>query len=194
MSGKRQFDYDEAMTAATRLFWAKGYANTSLRGLLGAMKIGEGSFYNAFRSKQHLYRLCLQHYHEQLTRKRWEVFAGEPSVRKAIRLFYAAVLDDLDDPKVPNVCLMAASLSSDVLSSRKLRTYVLREMKTMQQMLETRLEQAKASGELRASFDCAVAAQIIVTYLQGFYRVVRVLHDRRQMEQQIETLLLGLGL
>jgi hypothetical protein len=61
-------------------------------------------------------------------------------------------------------------------------------------MLETRLEQAKASGELPAIFDCAVAAQIIVTYLQGFYRVVRVLHDRRQMEQQIETLLRGLGL
>jgi TetR/AcrR family transcriptional regulator, transcriptional repressor for nem operon len=194
MSGKRQFDYDEAMTAATRLFWAKGYSSTSLRDLLRAMKIGEGSFYNTFRSKQHIYRLCLQHYHEQLTRRRWEVFAGEPSVRKAIRLFYAAVLDDLDDPKVPNVCLMAASLSSDVLSSRELRTFVLREMRTMQQMLETRLEQAKASGELRASFDCAVAAQIIVTYLQGFYRVVRVLHDRRQMEQQIETLLLGLGL
>jgi TetR/AcrR family transcriptional regulator, transcriptional repressor for nem operon len=194
MSGKRQFDYDEAMTAATRLFWAKGYSSTSLRGLLRAMKIGEGSFYNAFRSKQHIYRLCLQHYHEQLTRKRWEVFAGEPSVRKAIRLFYAAVLDDLDDPKVPNVCLMAASLSSDVLSSRELRTYVLREMKTMQQILETRLEQAKGSGEVPAIFDCAVAAQIIVTYLQGFYRVVRVLHGRQQMEQQIETLLRGLGL
>jgi TetR/AcrR family transcriptional regulator, transcriptional repressor for nem operon len=194
MSGKRQFDYDEAMTAATRLFWAKGYSSTSLRDLLRAMKIGEGSFYNTFRSKQHIYRLCLQHYHEQLTRRRWEVFAGEPSVRKAIRLFYAAVLDDLDDPKVPNVCLMAASLSSDVLSSRELRTFVLREMRTMQQMLETRLEQAKASGELRATFDCAVAAQIIVTYLQGFYRVVRVLHDRRQMEQQIEVLLRSLGL
>jgi TetR/AcrR family transcriptional regulator, transcriptional repressor for nem operon len=194
MSGKRQFDYDEAMTAATRLFWTKGYSSTSLRGLLRAMKIGEGSFYNAFRSKQHIYRLCLQHYHEQLTRKRWEVFAGEPSVRKAIRLFYAAVLDDLDDPKVPNVCLMAASLSSDVLSSRELRTYVLREMKTMQQILETRLEQAKGSGEVPAIFDCAVAAQIIVTYLQGFYRVVRVLHGRQQMEQQIETLLRGLGL
>jgi TetR/AcrR family transcriptional repressor of nem operon len=194
MSGKRQFNYDKAMTAATRLFWAKGYSNTSLRGLLGAMKIGEGSFYNTFRSKKHLYRLCLQHYHEQLTRKRWEVFAGEPSVRKAIRLFYAAVLADLDDPKVPNVCMMAASLSSDVLGSRELRTYVLQEMKTMQEMLETRLEQAKTSGELPAIFDSAIAAQIIVTYMQGFYRVVRVLHDRRQMEQQIETLLRGLEL
>jgi TetR/AcrR family transcriptional regulator, transcriptional repressor for nem operon len=194
MSGKRQFDYDEAMTAATRLFWAKGYANASLRGLLRAMKIGEGSFYNTFRSKRHLYRLCLQHYHEQLTKRRWEVFAGEPSVCKAIRFFFAAVLDDLDDPKMPNVCLMAASLSSDVLSSRELRSYVLREMTKMQRMLEARLQQAKASGELPAAFDCTVAAQVIVTYLQGFYRVVRVLHDRRQMEQQIETLLQGLGL
>jgi transposase len=83
---------------------------------------------------------------------------------------------------------------STMEANAALRTYVLREMKTMQHMLETRLEQAKASGELPAIFDCAVAAQIIVTYLQGFYRVVRVLHDRRQMEQQIETLLRGLGL
>jgi len=51
-----------------------------------------------------------------------------------------------------------------------------------------------ASGELPETCDCAVAAQIIVTYLQGFYRVVRVLHDHRQMEQQMETLLRGLGL
>jgi TetR/AcrR family transcriptional repressor of nem operon len=194
MSGKRQFDYDEAMTAATRLFWAAGYSDTSLRDLLGAMKIGEGSFYNTFRSKDHLYRLCLQHYHERLTRRRWEVFSGEPSITKAIRLFFAAVLDDLDDPKVPNVCLMAASLSSEVLGSRELRSYVLREMKTMQQMLETRLQQARAAGELPASFDCAVAAQVVITYLQGFYRVVRMLHDRAQMERQIEALLRGLGL
>jgi hypothetical protein len=50
-----------------------------------------------------------------------------------------------------------------------------------------------ASGELPATFVC-VAAQIIVNCLQDFYRVVRVLHDRRQMEQQIETLPRGLGL
>jgi hypothetical protein len=49
-------------------------------------------------------------------------------------------------------------------------------------------------AKLPETFDCTVAAQIIVTYLQGFYRVVRVLHDHRQMEQQRETLLRGLGL
>jgi TetR/AcrR family transcriptional regulator, transcriptional repressor for nem operon len=194
MSGKKQFDYDEAINAAALLFWAKGYSNTSLRALLKAMRIGESSFYNGFKSKRHLYLLCLQHYHERLTRRRWEVFAAEPSVRKAVRRFFAAVLDDLDDPKVPNVCLMAASLSGEVLGARELRKYVLEEMRRMQALLCRRLEEGKAGGELPSTFNAAVAAEIIVTYLQGFFRVVRVLHARKHMELQIETLLGGLGL
>jgi TetR/AcrR family transcriptional regulator, transcriptional repressor for nem operon len=194
MSGKKQFDYDGAVDRATRLFWAKGYSNTSLRGLLRVMKIGEGSFYNSFKSKRQLYLICLKHYHEQVTRRRWEVFAAEPSVRRAVRRFFAVVLDDLDDPKVPNVCLMAASLSSDVLGSRDLKKHVLDEMHTLQGALVARLKAGKDAGELLRDFDAAVAAEVIVTYLQGFYRVIRVLHDRAHMERQIETLLRGLGL
>jgi TetR/AcrR family transcriptional regulator, transcriptional repressor for nem operon len=194
MSGKKQFDYEGAIHQATLLFWARGYSNTSLRALLGIMKIGEGSFYNSFKSKRHLYLICLKHYHERVTRKRWEVFATEPSVRKAIRRFFEVVLDDLDDPKVPNVCLMAASLASDVLSSRDLKSYVLKEMQALQSALVQRLQSAKAAGELARDFNAAIAAEVIVTYLQGFYRVIRVLHDRAHMEKQIETLLCGLGL
>jgi hypothetical protein len=104
------------------------------------------------------------------------------------------VLDDLDDPKVPNVCLMAASLSSDVLSSRALSAHVLGEMRTMRGMLLRRLQQAKAAAELPPKFDPEVATDVIVTYLQGFFRTVRVLHTRRQMEAQIAALLDGLGL
>jgi tetracycline repressor-like protein len=121
-------------------------------------------------------------------------FPSERLVRKAIRSFFAAVLDDLDDPKVPNVCLMAASLSSDVLSAKELKRHVLDEMRTLQGMLVQRLEQAKSAGELPDEFKADVAAEIIVTYVQGFFRVVRVLHDRKQMERQVETLLKGLGL
>jgi TetR/AcrR family transcriptional regulator, transcriptional repressor for nem operon len=194
MAGKRHFDYDGVLDRATRLFWAKGYSNTSLRALLSAMKIGESSFYNSFKSKKHLYLLSLKHYHEHVTKRRWEVFANEPSVRKAVRRFFETVLDDLDDPKVPNVCLMAASLSGDILGSRELRKHVLQEMQTLQQGLIDRLEQAKSAGELPDEFKAAVAAQVIVTYLQGFYRVIRVLHDRKHMEQQIEVLLKGLRL
>jgi TetR/AcrR family transcriptional repressor of nem operon len=194
MSGKRQFDYAAAVNAATLLFWKKGYSRASLRDLLHVMKIGEGSFYNCFESKKNLYRLCLKHYHDALTRKRWEAFAAEPSIRRAIRRFFAVVLDDLDNPKTPNVCLMAASLSNDVLSSHDLKKHVLADMQEMQDVLRRRLQQGRDAGELSNTFDSAVAAEIIVTYLQGFFRVARVLHDRQHLERQIETLLKGLEL
>ena len=99
MSGKRQFDYDEAMTAATRLFWAKGYSKTSLRGLLGAMEIGEGSFYNTVKSKKHLYVECLKHYNDTVSRRRLEALLSRESVKEGIRAFFKTVLDELDDPE-----------------------------------------------------------------------------------------------
>jgi TetR/AcrR family transcriptional repressor of nem operon len=194
MPGKKQFDPDKAVDQAVRLFWAKGYSNASLRDLLKVMKIGEGSFYNSFKSKKNLYLLCLKRYHATVTARRFAAFNAAPGAKQAVRRYFAAILDDLDDPKVPNVCLMAGSLSSDVLSARDLKDYVVAEMSALRQILVRRLADAKASGELPARFDAAVVADVIITYLQGFFRVVRVLHKRAEMEQQIEQLLLGLGL
>ncbi|MGA9669825.1 MAG: hypothetical protein WBQ94_11480 [Terracidiphilus sp.] len=45
-----------------------------------------------------------------------------------------------------------------------------------------------------ATVDPEVVAQMLVAYLQGLYRVIHVLHDRKQIERQIETLLRGLGI
>src|SRR5271169_6702858 len=110
MGRRRAFDYDQAIDRATRLFWAKSYTNTSLRDLLEVMQIGEGSFYNSVKSKKHLYLECLRHYNDTVTRRRWEALIAEPSVAQGVRAYFTAVLDDLDDPTVPNICLMAASL------------------------------------------------------------------------------------
>jgi hypothetical protein len=85
-------------------------------------------------------------------------------------------------------------LSGDVLAARDLREYVVAEMELFGECFTKRLNEAKATGELPESFDAAVAAQVIVTYVQGLFRTIRILHDRRQVEMQVEALLTGLGL
>jgi len=190
----REFDRAKAIERATRLFWAKGYSNASVRELMKVMRIGEGSFYNDLVSKKSLYLECLRHYNDTVTRRRWEALTAETSIRRGVRKFFEAVLDDLDDPKTPNVCLMAGSLSADVLSARDLARYVTTELQSLEGALVERLEAARESGELAHEFDSEVAAQVIVTFLQGLFRVVRVLRSRAEMERQIEALLAGLGL
>jgi TetR/AcrR family transcriptional repressor of nem operon len=191
---KLEFDYDKAIERATRLFWQKGYSNTSLRDLLKVMGVGEGSFYNTVKSKKHLYLLCLKHYNDTVSRRRLSALLSESSVKAGIRAFFRTVLDELDDPRTPRVCLLAGSLSSDVLSARDLGKYVVDEMQTFTRGFTERLEAGKAAGELPQDFNSEVAAQVLVTYLQGLFRVIRVLHDREQVEKQIDSLLAGLGL
>jgi TetR/AcrR family transcriptional regulator, transcriptional repressor for nem operon len=191
---RRAFDYDEAIERATRLFWATGYTDTSLRDLLEAMQIGEGSFYNSVKSKKNLYLQCLRHYNDTITRRRWEALLAESSIAEGVRAYFTAVLDDLDDPAIPSICLMAASLSTDVLAVEDLRSYVLNEVQTLQTALTGRLQEAAHAGELPTDFEAETAAQIVITFLQGLFRVARVLNNRAQLENQIDVLLTGLGL
>lgn len=194
MPRKIEFDYDEAVDRATHLFWRKGYSSTSLRDLLRAMGIGEGSFYNTVKSKKHLYLECLKHYNDTVSRKRLNTLLSKDLAKEGVRAFFKAVLDELDDPKTPRVCLLAGSLSGDVLEERELRKSVLADMKAFYCAFSEKLSAAKEKGELPENFDIEVAAQVIVTYLQGLFRVIRVLLCRAEVERQIEALLTGLGL
>src|SRR5262252_2832684 len=124
MGRKLEFNYARAIERATRVFWAKGYSAASMRDLLKAMGIGEGSFYHLFGSKNRLYLECLKHYNETVTRRRLDALEAEPSVRKALRSFFRGLLDDLENPKRPYVCLMARSLSPDVLDEAELEASV----------------------------------------------------------------------
>jgi TetR/AcrR family transcriptional repressor of nem operon len=165
-----------------------------MRDLLKAMGIGEGSFYHLFGSKNRLYLECLRLYNETVTRQRLDALDAEPSVSKALRAFFKDLIEDLDNPKKPHVCLMARSLSSDVLDEAELGASVKSGMRLFEERISARLERAKGDGELPSSFQTEISAQIIFTFLQGYFRVVKVLKPREEMWRQIEVLLGRLGL
>jgi hypothetical protein len=96
-------------------------------------------------------------------------------------------------PRVPSVCLMAGSLSRDVLGSRDLKAYVVTELRRSV-TLGLRTRYGTASGELAAGLDSQTAADAIITFLHVFLRSVRILDKRHEMQQQVEALIRGPGL
>lgn len=66
MARPREFNLDDAMTGAMRLFWDHGYGEASLADLLTAMKISKGSFYKAFTDKKSLYLSALDYYDDEV--------------------------------------------------------------------------------------------------------------------------------
>ena len=189
-----EFDYDKAIDRATRVFWKTGYSNTSLRDLLRAMKIGEGSFYNTVKSKKNLYLECLKHYRATVINERHTALFSQKSAKLGVRALFKTVLDQMDDPKRPGLCLMAGSLSRDVLDEKDLREYIVGESAASGGSFIGLLKSAQESGELSKELDPTAVAQIILTYIHGMSRAAQISYDRQRIERQVEVLLKGLGL
>ena len=189
------FDYEQALDQAMRQFWKTGYAGTSLRDLLKATGIGEGSFYNTLKSKKHLYRDCLARYAETEGRKRAEALASAPTAGAGLRAMFGVVLDCLDDPATPSrLCMMAAMMSEDVLAEADLRKVVEMSLVDLHAGLSERLQRDRDEDIVRADLHPSVTASVVVTYAQGLWRMAMVDYDRPSFERQIELFLTGLGL
>jgi TetR/AcrR family transcriptional repressor of nem operon len=112
-----------------------------------------------------------------------------------VRALFQSVLDCLDDPKAPSrLCLMAASLTREVLVESDLRKYVHQQMSALREGMTARLAADKEAGLLPEEFDPEIVVPIIITYLQGLFRMALVSYGRTQFDRQIEVFLTGLGL
>jgi TetR/AcrR family transcriptional repressor of nem operon len=127
-------------------------------------------------------------------RRRAEALFSPSSAKEGVRGLFTTVLDDLDDPRNPRVCLLARSVSSDVLAERDLQEFVQTHMAAFVDAFSSRLKSAKDTGELPSEFDAESVAQIIATYLQGLFRTALLRYDRSQLERQVDLFLTSLGL
>ena len=194
MARTLEFDYAQALERATQLFWQTGYASTSLRELLKKMEIGEGSFYNKLKSKKLAYLECLKHYNATVNLHRAQAFLSAPTAALGIRALFDAMLGCLDDREAPRVCLMAGTMTAEVLDDDDLRAYVEAQTTAFAQAMVTRFEADRAAGILPVAFDAESVAQIVLTYAQGLWRMGLLSYERTRIERQVDVFLTALGL
>lgn len=64
MGRAKGFKREEVLDEATKLFWKKGYADTSLSDLEKATGVNKSGLYSEFKDKDDLYQECLKHYRD----------------------------------------------------------------------------------------------------------------------------------
>lgn len=119
MAGRKQFDVDEVVDQAMRVFWERGYVGASLEHLSSATGLGRGSLYGTFGSKDGLFLQALQRY-SQLYGARFDAALAQADTDPvgAVEAFFAVVLARIADPTVPDGCLVAQStISSPTLEA-----------------------------------------------------------------------------
>ncbi len=95
MARPREFDRETVVANATDVFWAQGYAGTSLDDLDRATGLNRGSLYNAFGDKHGLYLECLDLYGSHEIGAAVALLEDTCSKRSAIRMLFKSAVDSV---------------------------------------------------------------------------------------------------
>ena len=166
MGRPRSFREGEALDAAMRVFWEKGYEGTSLDDLTAAMKINRSSLYSTFGDKEALFRKAMKQYSAGPLS-----FMSEALNLKTARAVVEALLRMsvrfLGDPGHPPGCLSIQGGLACGSGNEEVRQAMVDWRKAGLAQLQNRLQRARAEGEFKKDVDPKDLARLIIIVMNG---------------------------
>jgi AcrR family transcriptional regulator len=162
----RAFDPDEALDAALRVFWKKGYEGTALSDLTAAMGINRPSIYATFGNKEALFRKALDRYNAQMTGYTAEALK-EPTARAAAERLLVGAADLLSRPENPKGCLMVQGALACGDEADPIRKELIARRATGEAALRERFARAKSDGDLPTEANAADLARYVMAVMHG---------------------------
>ena len=191
MGRPAEFDRDDALEAAIRVFARQGFAAASTSDLLGGMGIGRQSLYGAFGDKRSLFLDALKRYSDASLLRMRKALEQEPSAMKALE---AALLIDLGcGGDLEDGCLGVGSIVEFGRSDPDINALSDAAALALSTALTARLRDGIASGELKSDLDADIAGRMLLTVKSGLKIAARGGASDREVTESVRLILTGLS-
>ncbi|MFG1681451.1 TetR/AcrR family transcriptional regulator [Nonomuraea sp. NPDC049269] len=170
----RAFDRAAALTAATRLFWERGYEATSIGELTEAMGIRPGSLYAAFGDKKSLFKEVVHSY----GRSPVGAFMGvaleeEPTAHAAFTRILREAAVIYPDPAHPAGCLTICAATNVTPQDADVEAFLRNIRNENLNVFEAHLRVAQQAGELSDAANPRALAAYFAAIIQGMSQRAR---------------------
>jgi AcrR family transcriptional regulator len=184
----REFDLEDALAAALKVFWRKGYEATSLSDLTEAMGVTRPSLYCAFGNKEELFKKALGLY-EREKMAFIDQALEKPTAYEAVRYLLMKGCDAQTDPDTPGCMAVNGVLNTGGIASESVRRALEACRVSIQTKLRDRFERAKREGDIRADCDVQALTAYVMALAQGMALQASAGMARRDMVDVIELAL-----
>ncbi len=166
MGRTRQFDREEALGAATRLFWTRGFSGASADDLIKQMGIARQSLYDTFGNKRELYLEALRSYNTGNVTALIQILRKEKSPLEALRrVLLAPALLSQDEREMG--CFGINSICEFGVSDPDVRSAGEGSSMAISAAIESLIEEAKRNAEIPAHINTQVANNYIGCVVAG---------------------------
>ena len=172
MARPREFDIDLALKRAMSVFWAKGYAATSMDDLQRAMQIGRQSLYAAFGDKRRLYVEALERYQRDSVAGHLARLRSGASPLAGVEALMVGLIPDDDEARGLG-CMGVGSVAEFGATDAELVELRAKSGAVLFEALAERLRAAQAAGEIDPALDVRLTARFLQTTMQGLQLAAR---------------------
>jgi len=172
-----------------KVFWQKGYANTSIEDLVSATGVNRYGLYDEFENKHGLFLAALEHYQNTVVKMLFGMVERPEASLTDIYAYFAKLVELSSSEMGKLGCLMANCASEvaphDEVAANKVEKFRAR----LQLGFRNALSNAKAAGKLSAQFDVEQVADFLTGVMQGLSVMARSHTDPKMMANVVEVAL-----
>jgi len=182
----REFDVEEALAAALRVFWEKGYEGASLTDLTEAMGITRPSLYAAFGNKEELFKRALDLYETEKLAYVRNALDG-PTARGVAERLLTGTIDNVTS-ECPGCLGVIASVSCRSPNS-PIQQDVRALAQTTRAAMVERMQRAIDEGDFTVEVSAEGMTQYLMAVLQGLAVQASGGASREQLRQVADATL-----
>ncbi len=189
MARPREFNTEDALTAAMHVFWEKGYEDASLPDLLDGMAITRGSLYKAFTDKRTLFLKVMTRYEQQAVIPAVGLLTDNaiPDGLDRIEALFRSVVRTVRDGDTRGclMCTAAAGPASEDLEISDIVQNLLDQMKAgFDAALAASGDFASVTAETRA-----LLSDMLVTHYVGMRTLTRAHTTADQLDSGVTAII-----
>jgi AcrR family transcriptional regulator len=163
----REFDMDEALDRAIRVFRERGYHATSISTLSDAMEIATGSVYKAFKDKRAVFLAALDRYSEKRAEQVRRVLANGRPGRDRLRdllEFYVASSCGVEGRRG---CLVVGTAVELAAHDKEIAARVAVVLERNETTVRDLIRAGQDDGSIPRTVDAEATARLILCITQG---------------------------
>jgi TetR/AcrR family transcriptional repressor of nem operon len=167
----REFDMDQALDGAIRVFRERGYHAASIGDLTDAMGLASGSLYKAFADKREMFLAAFDRYTSLRNDQLAAVVHTAKTARERLRDVLAFYIESSRGVEGRRGCLVVGSAVEMAVCDPEIALRVTTALKKNEAFLAELIRQGQSDGSISPAIDAENTARVMVCLTQGL-RVV----------------------
>ena len=188
------FDRDAAVEQAMQEMWRSGYEASSVKAMSEKLGITRSSYYNAFGTREDLFREAVDAYLEESPCAMLRGDVPDIPVRALLTRFFREVCKARAADPEARGCLMLNSLCEFDTTRHELGVMVAGNVLESVERLEGLLQDAVETGELPDATNVHATALVLQNLIVGLNVLSKALHDEAELWLTAKTTLAAMGL